>query len=265
MKLFILVFFSFIGCFSHGATEGQWTHGGDPIIASVHAEIRAIEKGLAELPQFLHSYENIAQRYTATYKGLKIQVKPDLVWKGQSVAAINSPYANPQVLEISEKRWVEMNSYEKEALLLHEFMFLIGLDDTDYNHSQFIQQILNFNRDGDLRGLLESSVAQDQFYSNLPRWILFFEKIPVRKYDGELALEYIVEQYSNSAEWLRAFEIVLKFTPLKECNLIAAQALLTLMFYEDTFSKFAQDKMMQRGFRLNPSLSITPNLCTRVH
>lgn len=261
MRTLLLTFCLLFTCSSYAATEGQWTHGGDPVLASVHSEIRSLGKKLEELPQLSYPYQDLALRYMQAYQSLILQIKPGLEWRGQEVTAINSPYGNPQILEISEKRWSELSSREKETLLLHEFMFLMGIDDTSYLHSQFIHQSLTFIREGDLKELIKAALDNNQLYLNISSWTLFFNKAPISAFAGEPALQYVVSQYVDSLDWLRLFEGVLKFVPLKKCNRIASQSLLELMFVEENMAKLAQDRMIKRGFRLNPSIVTSPDLC----
>lgn len=264
MKLIYSLMVMIFATNSLAATEGQWTHGGDPIIGSVHEAIAQVYLDIENLPAFLLPTENFAESFQQTYQKTEIIVKESLKWNGQDVTAINYPWAFPPKMEVSSQRWslIADDPIAQRKIILHEFLFLMKLDDTRYIESTRLSSLIDSYSYGDIKSIIIDAHRLNRLYSQSSRWSAYLLTRKMQFKNGAETLNWLAnEGYVASDDWLNLFFSVLRITPLRVCNTEAAQAYLTLMLQGDSVAHAAIARMAQLGFSPNPSLNSQLNLC----
>lgn len=125
---------------------GQEGHGGD-IAVSVFLGIARTTCECFELNKNTwNTYPLLLDEMTSMIKKTKIYSVDKTLLEGQEVDAINYPdLENPKIL-INRNRWLDdnLNNHLRAELILHEYLSLIGYDDTQYQISYpIIQKNIN--------------------------------------------------------------------------------------------------------------------------
>ncbi|MDG0817843.1 hypothetical protein [Bdellovibrio svalbardensis] len=150
MKWLVVLLFSlnFIEARAAIYDDGQDTHGGSPIIAEVMKVRDDLYIQAMNIPDFvLSGYPNLKDKLTSAVANAELRLEEELYWKGQRVLAINHPQASPPFIQINGPYWQEsredINLYK---VVIHEYLFIAGWDDTTYVHSDKLIEMINIAR-----------------------------------------------------------------------------------------------------------------------
>jgi hypothetical protein len=126
-------------------TDVQVTHGGDAYTAEflkIYGDLRQIifEPVIPLSTGIEISVSNLDSVRTK----LKIESLPVLFRNDQEVSAINTPASF--LIQISQKHWNQINYQQKELLILHELLPVLGFIDDEYKHSAAWAQYLELRK-----------------------------------------------------------------------------------------------------------------------
>lgn len=131
---------SLIVLFSFVPTYGDDTDGHDQGNAGDIYTKEFVEMGRELVQNLLKNpiYEiDVKALYEAVENSL-VSSKEELSLNGQSVDAINYPERSPAEIVVSRKGWdrIKDHPHKKAFLVLHEYLFIMGVDDTNFKVSQ---------------------------------------------------------------------------------------------------------------------------------
>ncbi|MBY0413358.1 MAG: hypothetical protein K2Q18_04305 [Bdellovibrionales bacterium] len=124
------------------AVAGDWSesHGGDSIIA----EFKMIAVNLIDImkknPSPVYSIELLSQLEKSVKETTILTTNERLILNGIERDAITRTSANSNTIEINIQRWLQYSQIprNKELLVLHEYLYTVNIDDTDYRFSTII-------------------------------------------------------------------------------------------------------------------------------
>jgi hypothetical protein len=135
-----------LSIYTHAST--QLGNGGDAVLQSFNLRGRQVGYYLQERPELAQKFGVNVSHFLETVKNTKLESKDRLYLNGIEVDAINYPKEGR--IEVSRQRWLLRGSSERafleeRRLSLHEFLWMSGVDDTDYKISNAV--IAEFDRD----------------------------------------------------------------------------------------------------------------------
>jgi hypothetical protein len=131
----ILIFFLFLNStiWSSGTTVGN---AGDLLSKEFFFLAREITNNISKVE--LNRYDNsIDDRINTLLPILNFKVGKNLLLDGQPVTAINYPKKNTLIIDKEKWRAISKRN-DKRQLILHELLWLIGIEDADYQNSEYI-------------------------------------------------------------------------------------------------------------------------------
>ncbi len=130
--------------FSSYASSGDWseTHGGDGIVSEFIMIARSL---VAEMEQDPITFDkeftaNLKQSINETI----VSSADKLILNGIEKDAVNHTLEKPFQIEVSRNRWLQYESSieTQEKLVLHEYLFTLHIDDSDYIISNSLYRTL---------------------------------------------------------------------------------------------------------------------------
>lgn len=149
-KFFTVVVILFLSLSAHATSEEtdvQVTHGGDAYTAEflkIYGDLRLLI--LEPTISLVTGVEISVSNLDAVRAKLNIESQPVLYRGEREVSAINTPAK--YLIQISQKHWNQITIEQKEVLILHEILPLLGFIDDEYKHSAAWSQYLE-TRKGD--------------------------------------------------------------------------------------------------------------------
>lgn len=126
-------------------SDVQVTHGGDAYTAEflkIYGDLRLlIFEPFITLPTGIEI--SVSNLDTVRAK-LKVESQPVLFRDGKEVSAINTP--SKYLIQISQNHWNQITYRQKELLVLHEILPLLGFIDDEYKHSAAWSQYLEVKK-----------------------------------------------------------------------------------------------------------------------
>lgn len=100
--------------------------------------------------------------FYAAVKGTKVISQETLTLNGEEVGAINYRYANPPRIEVSRTHWNSLKDkmHNKVFLTMHEYLGILGVDDTNYQVSSRLDRALVCNRTEVVRSQIEKTLKK---------------------------------------------------------------------------------------------------------
>jgi hypothetical protein len=91
-----------------------------------------------------------------------ISTSQKLILRGQEVSAINDPSALPPRITINQQAWQEMNesSHKKVFLAFHEYLGILGIDDSNYQISSLLDRAKVCDRHPAIRTDIEEELKK---------------------------------------------------------------------------------------------------------
>jgi hypothetical protein len=122
-------------------------NGGDSVLQSFNLRGMQVGYYLQERPELAQKFGLNVSKFLEVVKNTKLAAKDRLYLNGIEVDAIN--YPNEGRIEVSRQRWLlrggDQAFLEERRLVLHEYLWMQGMDDTDYRVSNAIMS--DFERD----------------------------------------------------------------------------------------------------------------------
>lgn len=125
--------------------EGQETNGGDAYAAEFFV---LLDASIARMPLTMILADNQImdrERISIARQLLKVTSVDSLTLDGREVSAINRPQTSPPSIVLSRTIWQKLTQNQKQQLVLHEVLPIIGVYDKDYQNSARISQQLTNN------------------------------------------------------------------------------------------------------------------------
>jgi len=133
--IFLLGTLISLNAFSGGGTVGN---GGDAISQEFTFLATELVSYLPYLPANTSFSLEQRKAYATAVQETKVNTQDHLTLNGVEVDAIN--YPDKKVIEVSRSRWALLSSdpevkNKRQAIALHEYLWIAGIDDTNYRYS----------------------------------------------------------------------------------------------------------------------------------
>lgn len=137
MKKTVLLIFTLI-LFGTTAWAGNTVaNGGDVVAADFAQRARKLINGYKE-KRFQEEYRPIIANLKRVLLTTKVRSEENLKLDSQEVNAINIPAEN--LIIVNRSTWDDLKSKEKYFLILHEYLWIAGYDDSSYQISSAIKE-----------------------------------------------------------------------------------------------------------------------------
>lgn len=129
MRLIVFCMFYFL---TVSAPAGQETHGGNGFTAEFYNLFdELLEHRNTQTCSILMPTKTAFADLILLRGELIVHSAPKLELNGVEVAAINYPKQVPRKVVVSEEKWKNSDTRQRKALLIHEVLYLIGIDEGD--------------------------------------------------------------------------------------------------------------------------------------
>lgn len=135
LKWKILFVCMFIYSLAHAGTEIQ--NGGRTEVAEFKSLASEVIYSF-ETSVLLDKREIFVTDFLETVNKSVVNCESDLFINGEPKDAINYPMRNPQLIKLDCKKWPNLSLLNKYRLAIHEFLFLVGVDDSTYEFSRIL-------------------------------------------------------------------------------------------------------------------------------
>lgn len=141
-----IVFFAFIMIATSVRADWSESYGGDGVVADFIMIARSLVKEMEQDP-VLFQKEFIEKLKNSINETLVVSAD-QLILNGVEKDAINHTLEKPYKIEVSRKKWLqyEISIDIQEKLVLHEYLFTLHIDDSDYITSGAIYRTLLASR-----------------------------------------------------------------------------------------------------------------------
>lgn len=129
--------------------SGVISYGGDIIVRQfydmsweIHDRTRAFDPDLLPWPQ-------LSLRLRSKIMELRVEVsEADVLWNGQPVLMLNTPYEPVPRILISKKKWIEAQNSQEwlRRTMVHELFISLGITDIDYSESRLFNQLYDLQK-----------------------------------------------------------------------------------------------------------------------
>ncbi|MEN0059926.1 MAG: hypothetical protein AAGB31_13890 [Bdellovibrio sp.] len=193
---------------------GHITHGGDIVLQEFHAYRQEISSELSTLPGFILPLPNFMTAWERATTQTHIELRDKLEWQGFEVIAIVHPTLLPPLIEINTPRWLSyQGSTELKQIVIHEYLPVVGLVDTQYQYSQSLSAYLSGVQNRSLVSLFKQARQENLFLTHSALWTEYFTTPEARRFQNKApeALIWLASQIPAHSDvegknWLQLFQ-----------------------------------------------------------
>lgn len=142
-KIILLVLMMF---FSNAYADWSESYGGDGVVAGFTLVARSLAKEMENNPDFFT--KEFTDSFKKSIEETIISSADKLILNNVEKDAINHTLEKPYLIEVSRARWLqyEASINTQEKLVLHEYLFTLHIDDSNYIVSSSIYNNLIYSR-----------------------------------------------------------------------------------------------------------------------
>lgn len=138
------------------------THGGDIAVLEFTELLAQLTTSLQRIPSQELPMDSFAEVVLRKSKEVVIRSEEKVFFDGHEVNAINFPNKNPPEIVISRSLWNFEPSKRTEyrTLVLHEMLYLVGIDDDGFAYSKDLYGLILLYEEKNLQNLFKNYIIQ---------------------------------------------------------------------------------------------------------